>query len=94
MAVRLVRCEEPCRPFGAHIFGVGALAEPASLVEVARLAEQLGYHSVFLADHIMLPRHLESKYPYAQDGGFPYDPDKNWLEHIATHVIHPYQRGA
>jgi len=34
--------------FGAHIFGVGALAEPATLV----------------------------------------------LDHIATHVIQPYQRGA
>lgn len=37
--------------FGAHIFGVGALAEPETLADVARLAEELGYHSVFLADH-------------------------------------------
>jgi len=55
--------------FGAHIFGVGALAEPATLVAVARLAEHLGYHSVFLADHIVALRHLESKSPYSQDGG-------------------------
>jgi len=86
--------------FGAHIFGAGALAEPTTLVEVARLAEQLGYHSVFLADHIVVPRHLESKYPYARDGSFPYDPDHNWLDpmvalgYLATHVIQPYQRGA
>lgn len=66
--------------FGAHIFGVGALAEPETLAEVARLAEELGYHSVFLADHILVPRHLASKYPYSRDGSFPYDPEKDWLD--------------
>lgn len=66
--------------FGAHLFGVGAMAEPAALVEVTRLAEHLGYHSVFLADHIIVPRELESKYPYTRDGTFPYAPDKDWLD--------------
>lgn len=66
--------------FGAHIFGVGAIAEPATLVEVTRLAEHLGYHSIFLADHIIVPRELDSKYPYTQDGSFPYAPDKDWLD--------------
>jgi probable F420-dependent oxidoreductase len=66
--------------FGANIFGVGALADPATLGEVARLAEQLGYHSVFVADHVIMPRALASKYPYSRDGGFPYDPDRNWLD--------------
>ena len=45
--------------FGAHIFGVGALADPVTLGEVARLAESLGYHSVFLADHVLVPRREE-----------------------------------
>lgn len=66
--------------FGANIFGVGALADPAALADVARHAEALGYHSVFVADHVVMPRTLESKYPYSRDGGFPYDPDRNWLD--------------
>jgi probable F420-dependent oxidoreductase len=66
--------------FGAHIFGVGALADPATLADVARLAEDLGYHSVFLADHVVLPRRLASRYPYTKDGSFPYDPDQDWLD--------------
>lgn len=70
--------------FGAHIFGVGALADPGILGEVARLAESLGYHSVFLADHILVPRGLVSKYPYSRDGGFPYDPDKDWLDPLVA----------
>lgn len=39
-------------PFGAHIFGVVAMTEPAALGEVAHLAEHPGYHSVFCADHM------------------------------------------
>jgi probable F420-dependent oxidoreductase len=70
--------------FGAHIFGVGALADPVTLGEVARLAESLGYHSVFLADHVLVPRSLASKYPYSQDGSFPYDPDKDWLDPLVA----------
>ncbi|MFQ5993005.1 MAG: LLM class F420-dependent oxidoreductase [Nitrospiraceae bacterium] len=70
--------------FGAHIFGVGALADPGTLAEVARLAEARGYHSVFVADHIVVPRALMSKYPYSRDGSFPYDPDTDWLDPLVA----------
>jgi probable F420-dependent oxidoreductase len=70
--------------FGAHIFGVGALADPVALGEVARLAEATGYHSVFLADHVLVPRGLASKYPYTQDGSFPFDPEKDWLDPLVA----------
>jgi probable F420-dependent oxidoreductase len=66
--------------FGANLFGVGALADPAVLAGRARLAEDLGYHSVFLADHVIVPRTLRSRYPYSRDGSFPYDPDRDWLD--------------
>ena len=70
--------------FGANIFGVGALADPGTLADVARLAEDLGYHSVFVADHVMMPRTLASKYPYSRDGDFPYDPDQDWLDPLVA----------
>ena len=70
--------------FGANIFGVGALADPGALADVARLAEDLGYHSVFVADHVAMPRTLTSKYPYSRDGGFPYDPDRDWLDPLVA----------
>ncbi len=41
--------------FGAHIFGVGELADPKTLVEVAQLAEELGYHSIFRVRILMPP---------------------------------------
>ena len=70
--------------FGANIFGVGALADPGALADAARLAEDLGYHSVFVADHVAMPRTLASKYPYSRDGGFPYDPDQDWLDPLVA----------
>jgi probable F420-dependent oxidoreductase len=70
--------------FGAHLFGVGAMADPRALVEATRLAEDAGYHSVFLADHVLVPRGLQSKYPYSRDGSFPYDPDKDWLDPLVA----------
>ena len=70
--------------FGANIFGVGALADPGALADVARLAEDLGYHSVFVADHVIVPRTLASKYPYSRDGGFPYEPDRDWLDPLVA----------
>jgi probable F420-dependent oxidoreductase len=70
--------------FGAHIFGVGDLASPATLAEVANTAEHLGYHSVFLADHVLVPRGLQSKYPYTADGSFPYAPEKDWLDPLVA----------
>jgi probable F420-dependent oxidoreductase len=66
--------------FGANIFGVGPLADPRFLTETAQLAETLGFDSVFVADHVIVPRQLKSKYPYSGDGSFPYDPDQNWLD--------------
>jgi probable F420-dependent oxidoreductase len=70
--------------FGANIFGVGPLADPGTLSDVARLAEDLGYHSIFVADHVVLPRTLASRYPYSPDGGFPYDPDQDWLDPLVA----------
>ena len=76
--------------FGAHLFGVGAMADPRALVEATRLAEDAGYHSVFLADHVLVPRGLQSKYPYSRDGSFKV---LQRLEQIATEMIKPFQRG-
>ena len=46
--------------FGAHIFGVGALAEPATLVEVVRLVGHLGYHTVYNRTSAVPDRHPRS----------------------------------
>ncbi|MGE3538478.1 MAG: LLM class flavin-dependent oxidoreductase [Candidatus Tectimicrobiota bacterium] len=70
--------------FGAHIFGVGAMAEPAALLEVARLAKEPGCSALLLAAHSLLPRQFASTYPHARDGGLTYAPAINWHASIVA----------
>jgi probable F420-dependent oxidoreductase len=39
-------------------------------VRVAQAAEDAGYHSVWLFDHLFTPVQLDSKYPYTADGSY------------------------
>jgi probable F420-dependent oxidoreductase len=68
--------------FGVHIIGAGAMADGDKLVEVAQKAEQLGYHSLWISDHLIFPRQLQSRYPYSSDGRMPLDPQTPRLESL------------
>jgi probable F420-dependent oxidoreductase len=60
--------------FGLHCsLGVGPNPAPDDYARVARRAEELGYHSLWLGDHIVIPEQINSPYPYTADGsaGFP-----------------------
>ena len=62
----------------------GALIEPDSLRRIITEGEALGFDYVTISDHIMVPRNLESKYPYTNDGEFPAGTAAAWLEQLAT----------
>jgi probable F420-dependent oxidoreductase len=49
------------------------LCEPDFLVEAGRLAEDLGFRSVWLADHIVVPSGYQSNYPYNAEGRVPLE---------------------
>ena len=49
----------------------GPLIEPDSFVSIITEGEALGFDYVTISDHIMVPRNLESKYPYTDTGEFP-----------------------
>jgi len=51
---------------------------------VTQHAEALGYHSIWVADHIVLPTHIASHYPYHPEGKFPVDPADNFLEPLTV----------
>ncbi len=65
---------------GVRIPAAGPHVSPASLVTVARWAESLGYHSVWVSDHVVLPEHVGSPYPYDPAGRWPYAADTPWLD--------------
>jgi probable F420-dependent oxidoreductase len=57
--------------YGFTLPGRGPLATPDNLVAIAKRGEELGYHFVLFGDHIVVPKHIASPYPYTQTGEFP-----------------------
>jgi alkanesulfonate monooxygenase SsuD/methylene tetrahydromethanopterin reductase-like flavin-dependent oxidoreductase (luciferase family) len=62
----------------------GPLIDPDSLTRIIIEGEALGFDYVTVRDHIMVPRNLESKYPYKDTGEFPAGTQAAWLEQLAT----------
>ncbi len=70
---------------GVHLANGGPWASPESIVPLADRAEQLGYDSVWVSDHVVVPSKIdESKYPYGPPGTFNPDASQNYYEPFAT----------
>jgi probable F420-dependent oxidoreductase len=65
---------------GFQVLNAGPLATPAKAIEVARRAEALGYESIVVTDHVVIPRHPTSRYPYNAAGRLFVPPDADYLE--------------
>ena len=52
--------------------------EGNSAVEICKLAEQVGFESVWGGEHVIFPSSIESKYPYTADGKVPATKD-TWI---------------
>lgn len=51
---------------------------------LAQRAEALGFDLLVMADHVVLPRSVESVYPYAPDGMSVFQPDVPFFEPLST----------
>jgi probable F420-dependent oxidoreductase len=60
------------------------MAGPEQLRSVAQRAEDLGYDHVWVSDHIILPKKVDSFYPYAADGIATFRPDEPYFEPLAA----------
>ncbi len=49
--------------------------QPSSIAAVARKAEELGFESLWIPEHIILPIEYKSPYPYSSSGRLPAPPD-------------------
>jgi probable F420-dependent oxidoreductase len=64
--------------------------DPASALEVARIAEAVGFESVWGGEHVVMPSTIESPYPYTADGKIPATPETSipdpliWLAYVAA----------
>lgn len=55
-----------------------AFLDTNEMVDVARMADDMPYHGVTVSDHVLYPQHIESSYPYSQDGSPIWQPDTAW----------------
>jgi probable F420-dependent oxidoreductase len=70
--------------FGCSLPTRGRLAAPDGIRSLAQLAEGLGFDSVWVSDHIILPRQVRSFYPYAADGVPVFLPDEPYFEVLSA----------
>jgi len=57
--------------YGFYLPTRGETATPHALTTLVQRGEALGFHSVMIADHIVFPTEIHSKYPYTVSGAFP-----------------------
>jgi probable F420-dependent oxidoreductase len=67
--------------YGFYLPTRGATATPDALGTLLARGEALGFASVMIADHVVFPTTIDSKYPYTADGRFPGQGDA--LEQLA-----------
>ncbi len=69
---------------GIFIALVGPNANPEYLAAAATAAEESGFHSLWVAEHVCLFDAPSSKYPYSPDGSFPVSAASGVLEPFAA----------
>jgi len=57
--------------YGFYLPTRGQTATPEALETLVQRAEALGFSSVMIADHVVFPVSINSKYPYTVTGAFP-----------------------
>ncbi len=57
-----------------------AYIDPAELGPIAQAADELGYHAMALADHVVNLEELTTEYPYTADGNRRWAPFTPWVD--------------
>src|SRR6476620_12258574 len=73
--------------FGLDVGIYGPLANPETVLQLARHAEETGFESIWLADHVAFPVSFKSEYPYSAKGGFPTHHSDPLMEPIASMAV-------
>lgn len=73
---------------------VGPFARPDGAIELARIAEEVGFESLWTVEHTVVPTGYTSTYPYSETGKMPGNeqaeiPDPLvWLAYVAAVTTH------
>jgi probable F420-dependent oxidoreductase len=66
--------------FGGHLPVFGPAATRETILGFACRMEALGYDSLWVSDHVVVPWDIASKYPYSATGDFPFPASADFLE--------------
>lgn len=70
--------------FGVELSNYGPSADRESLQRTASACERLGYQSLWLSDHLVMPHHCDSHYPFSDSGTIEnWSPTDAWYEPVA-----------
>lgn len=72
---------------GIHVPQWGGGATRAGVLAVARAAESAGLDSVWVADHIVMPTTVSTRYPYHATGTTGFRPEDGFLEALTTLAV-------
>ena len=65
---------------GAKLPNSGPLPQALGIPAMARALEAAGFDSLWVADHVVLPRSIDSHYPFAADGRATWPSDSPYVE--------------
>lgn len=68
--------------FGFYLPNSGPTARPEPLAAIARKGDELGFYCMVAGDHILVPKEVNSPYPYTADGRFHGGGAAEYLEQL------------
>ena len=68
--------------FGFYLPNTGPTARPDPLAEIARRGDALGFNCMVVGDHILVPKEIDSTYPYTMGGEFSGPESGECLEQL------------
>jgi probable F420-dependent oxidoreductase len=69
---------------GFHLPHIGPLATRDGLRASAQAVEEAGFDSVWVSEHIVIPRKQVNRYPGSPSGKFPLPPDTPFLDSLSV----------
>jgi probable F420-dependent oxidoreductase len=70
--------------FGFGLPTRGPLSSPEHLVTLAQRGEEMGFDIISVSDHVVIPKRIDSRYPYSETGEFAGGDSGACLEQLTT----------
>ena len=70
--------------YGFTLPGRGPFANADHLATLAKHGDELGYDTLHTGDHIVVPKTIDSTYPYTESGAFPGAGSGEYLEQLTV----------